>query len=620
MKQSKFNPNSTNSSLKKLINNNPNKTPINNSSTNNKNKGENMSNKSLTKVKLKENKTKANNSKDSKSKKKNNNKKNAKKDDTKKSNTKEKKKREKIKFNLKLTKKEISKLLNDLKQKNIPMKKSSDNILLKNINNNEKKIIKNLSEKQKNLYNDIEKINKQKSYFGEYSFNNLQKKNLFYKNIQSDSIKNLEENKKNILQKISAINQQIKDFSTPNKTLNYDLINTNSLYKEDYLEKIRQEKNFQEIAEKIKILKNQSVLTVKNRIKDAELNQEKRNNELDLIKKEDNEKKDKELMDKIIEEKKIVEQRREEMNAKMEMFKPFIKKNMEKGRNHNYLYMKMATSFEKNEDEYKNKILKNKTIEEKEINKELEKKDFLIKKRLEGKENAKALHKIWKKREDLLPKYISPMYVKVISSEENIKKDEINKINIKKKLYDIRQKYGKEKVHLPLITNLVKRPEEKKDITYKIAQNNICNKINYNFKNNIKVIKINKRNSDNIIKNTTNLNISKDKNLAKSFSCTTLNNNKSNILIENKKLEENNNLEKNNKENKVVNENDNNKTLNVDIIKGKIEVMEDKYKRCQELLKVKGGYMQNKELGDKMNNILIDSIKNKLDLIENIFK
>ena len=108
--------------------------------------------------------------------------------------------------------------------------------------------------------------------------------------------------------------------------------------------------------------------------------------------------------------------------------------------------------------------------------------------------------------------------------------------------------------------------------------------------------------------------------MAKSFSCTTLNNNKSNILIENKKLEENNNLEKNNKENKVVNENDNNKTLNVDIIKGKIEVMEDKYKRGQELLKVKGGYMQNKELGDKMNNILIDSIKNKLDIIENMFK
>ena len=479
------------------------------------------------------------------------------------------------------------------------------------------------------MYNDIEKINRQKNYFDEYSFNNLQKKNIFYKNIQSDSIKNLEENKKNILQKISEINQQIKDFNTPNKTINYNLINTNSLYKEDYLEKIKKEKNFKELAEKIKILKIQSDLTVKNRIKDAELNQEKRNIDLDLIEKENNKKKNKELMDKIIEEKKIVEQRKEEMNAKMEFFKPYIKKNMEKGRNHNYLYLKLATTFEKNEDEYKKKVLKNKTIEEKEINKELEKKDFLIKKKLEGKKNSKVLHQIWKKREDLLPKYISPLYEKVIISEENMKKDEINRLNNKKKLYEIRQKYGKEKVQLPLITNLLRRSEEQKDISYKIAQNNICKKINYNFKNNIKVIKINKRNSDNIIKNNKTLNISKDKNLAKSFSCTILNNNKSNILIENKKTEENNNLEdlKNkkllynkNKENKILNETDNNKTLNVDIIKGKIEVMEDKYKRGQELLKVKGGYMQNKELGDKMNNILIDSIKNKLDIIENIFK
>ena len=628
MKQSKFNPNNTNSSLKNFNNNNTNKSPINNSSINNKNKVESMSTKSLTKVKLKETKSKFNNNKDSKSKKKNINKKKAIKDDIKKNKINEKKKREKIKFNLKLTKKEISKLLNELTQQNIQIKKSSDNILLNN-NYNEKKIIKNLSEKQKNLYNDIEKINKQKSYFDEYSFNNLQKKNLFYKNIQFDNIKNLEENKKNILQKLSAINQQIRDFGTPNKNINNNILISNSLYKEDYLEKIKQEKKFREITEKMKILKNQSDLNVKNRMKDIDLNQEKRNMEIDLIEQEENDKKDKELMDKIIKEKKIVEQRKEEMNAKMEMFKPFIKKNIVKGRNNNYLYMKMVTSFEKNEDEYKNKVLKNKTIEEKEIHKELEKKDFSIKKKLEAKENSKTLHKIWKKRECLLPKYISPMYVKVISSEENMKKDEINKLNNKKKLYNIRLKYGKEKVHLPLISNLLRRSEEKKDIKYKITQNKNYKNINNNFKNNIKVIKIKKRNNDNIITSINTLNFSKDKSLAKSFSCTTLISNKTNIYIENKKSEEKNNVEnikskklvnKKNKENKIINDNDKNKTLNADIIKGKIEVMEDKYKRGQELLKVKGGYIQNKEFGDKMNNILIDSIKNKLDLIENIFK
>ena len=53
-------------------------------------------------------------------------------------------------------------------------------------------------------------------------------------------------------------------------------------------------------------------------------------------------------------------------------------------------------------------------------------------------------------------------------------------------------------------------------------------------------------------------------------------------------------------------------------MKGKIAVMENKYKRGKELLKVKGGYINNKEFGDKMDQLLIDSIKNKLDIIENM--
>ena len=56
----------------------------------------------------------------------------------------------------------------------------------------------------------------------------------------------------------------------------------------------------------------------------------------------------------------------------------------------------------------------------------------------------------------------------------------------------------------------------------------------------------------------------------------------------------------------------------MELIKGKIEMMEDEYKRGKELLKIRGGYVCNKEFGDKMNNILINSIKSKLDIIENI--
>ena len=52
-------------------------------------------------------------------------------------------------------------------------------------------------------------------------------------------------------------------------------------------------------------------------------------------------------------------------------------------------------------------------------------------------------------------------------------------------------------------------------------------------------------------------------------------------------------------------------------IKSQIEAMESKYKRDKQLLKLKGGYLKNKELGDNMNELLIDSIQKKLFLIEN---
>ena len=617
MKQNKYISNNKESnSLEKKTNikNTINKNSLNNTMTNNKNKA----------VKLKESSTKS-----SSTNKKNNNKKTLVKNIKIKN---EVKKKEKIIFDLKLTKKEITKLINNA-QKDIQTKKSSDNIFINNLSSKEKKILQNLSDKQQNLYNNIEKINIKQNYLNECSLNNINKKNMFYKNIQSDNIKSLEEEKENLLLKLSNINQQIKDFKN-----NIKLNNNVSNYK--YLEKIKQEKNFNEITKKIKILQIQSNISSKKRLEEAELNQEKRNKNLDLLEREEIEEKDKELINKINEEKKIVELRKKEMNIKTEKIKPFINNIFEKGRNKNYLYIKMATSFEKNEEEYKNKILKNKLNDEKERNKKLDKKDFITKKKLELVENSKILHQIWKERTDLLPKYVSPMYGKVISSENYIKENEKNRQENKKRLFDLRQKYGKEKVHLPLISNILQRKNDKKDMKTKILKSGIQKHVN-NSAMNIKVIQINKRNSENIVeKKIVKNNLTEKKKFTKSYSYTNFNNNlknnisnsnKSNIILENnsaesqKKNSEKNNINEirrnklliNKKLNKDVNKANG---INVDVIKGKIEMMEDKYKRGKELIKAKGGYIQNKELGDQMNNILIDSIKNKLDIIENLYK
>ena len=544
-----------------------------------------------------------------------------------------KKEKRKI-YNLKLSNNEINKLIKESKTRNIQSNKSSDNIVIYNLNLDKQKTFKILSDKQKSLCNEIEKIKQQKNILEVYSLNNLHIKNLLYKNIQSDNTKKLVENENNILEKISCLNQQINLLNDQNKNNNIVNILNNNLIKEDYLEKIKKEKNSNDIVKKIRKLQIQNNLNEEKRKKEIELNQEKRNKEVDLINKENLEKKNMELLQKKLEEKKIVEQRKQEVNSIMRKFNPFID-NGKNGRNSKkYLYKKMATSFEKKEENYINKVLRNKTIEENNEKKDFDRYDYLLKKKLESAEKMQNLHQIWKERSNLLPKYISPMYQKVLYSEENLKEDEENKIENKKRLFEMKQKYVKEKIPLPRINYSLKLSHDKKDIKSKLYGNKTQKHNNKII--NLKLMKINKIKNDIVSKKDSsykkinNLNASKDKKVTKSFSCI-LNNNKSimessNFKLDNKKyLDE---LIKEKRKERIIqykkelkkislNNNDSN-GLNIEAVKGQIEVMEDKYKRGKELLKVKGGYINNKEFGDKMDQLLIDSIKNKLDIIENM--
>ena len=556
------------------------------------------------------------------------------------SNKNDKKKKKVIIYNLKLTKKDITKLLNDPKIKMNQEQKINDNTSLNKINLNNQKILKNLYDKQKSLINEIEKIKEQKNFLGEYSLNNLQKKNIFYKNIQEDNIKSLEKNENNILEKISSINQQIININDEKKNIN----NSNdNILREEYLEKINQEKKYNNIAKRMKILQIQTNLNNQKRIKDIELNQEKRNKEVDLIEKEITEKKNNELMEKKNEERKIIEQRRQEINSKIEKYKPFINNINPMGRNKNYLYKRMASSFEKKEEKYIHEILKNKSMDDNNNNNkknELKKNNLLLKK----KEITENLKKIWKERSNLLPKYISPLYQKVLYSEENLKEDKLNKIEYKKSLFEIRQKYAKEKIHLPHIRNKILKLSSEKNEKKIILRNNETLK-HINSKSLSINLMLNRNNNGNFSNNKydnlnnkkiNNLNISNDKKITKSYSCIyinkKINNGNMNFNLENKtpgeiyyinglrkgSLAKNKNENNESKTSISDNNNNNNKEINLNEIKGKIEVMEDKYNRGKKLLKVRGGYINNKELGDEMNQLLIDSIKNKLDIIENM--
>ena len=523
-----------------------------------------------------------------------------------KENEEEKENEKKNHNNLSLTKKDLNVLITNFNFKRNPSSKLKQNKSLNNPDFNEKLILKHLTNKRNDLHNEISKINGQNSYLKEASLNNLQMPNNLMKHSQIRLIKNLNQSKENLLDKVSSINQQIYQIKTNQKNNS----NISDFSKEEYSENIRKEFIFNNMNKW-----NRPKSNIKKKIKDLD----KKNNSILLRKKNENSKeKESKNNGKFISE---------------EKHKEFINNVISKNKNNNYLYQKMASSFDEKEKIYITECIKPKNIEIKKINK-LDIKYNSLKKRIDNLANLDRLHKMWKERSELLPKYVSPLYQKIVNTEENEKKEEKEKIEKKKLLYELKLNYGKEKVSLPKISLLLKKEWEKKELKFNFDKSKeFKNLINKNI--NIKVIQL--RNKNKIISNNE---------IKKSNSVSEINQNikLNNLLLRNNKIIKdsnsfkitNNKLNLNNNDSFLKSSQDinnieeikknkfstikiqNNKEKNLDNIKYKVEMMEDKYKRGKELLKLKGGYLKNEDFGDEMNDLLINSIKGKLDMIEMI--
>ena len=523
-----------------------------------------------------------------------------------KENEEEKENEKKNHNNLSLTKKDLNVLITNFNFKRNPSSKLKQNKSLNNPDFNEKLILKHLTNKKNDLHNEISKINGQNSYLKEASLNNLQMPNNLMKHSQIRLIKNLNQSKENLLDKVSSINQQIYQIKTNQKNNS----NISDFSKEEYSENIRKEFIFNNMNKW-----NRPKSNIKKKIKDLD----KKNNSILLRKKNENSKeKESKNNGKFISE---------------EKHKEFINNVISKNKNNNYLYQKMASSFDEKEKIYITECIKPKNIEIKKINK-LDIKYNSLKKRIDNLANLDRLHKMWKERSELLPKYVSPLYQKIVNTEENEKKEEKEKIEKKKLLYELKLNYGKEKVSLPKISLLLKKEWEKKELKFNFDKSKeFKNIINKNI--NIKAIQL--RNKNKIISNNE---------IKKSNSVSEINQNikLNNLLLRNNKIIKdsnsfkitNNKLNLNNNDSFLKSSQDinnieeikknkfstikiqNNKEKNIDNIKYKVEMMEDKYKRGKELLKLKGGYLKNEDFGDEMNDLLINSIKGKLDMIEMI--
>lgn len=505
-----------------------------------------------------------------------------------------------------LNKKDLNILTTNFNFSNYFSPKIKKSFSLKNKEFNENLILKHLSNKKEEIQSKLSQLNRHKIYLKEESLSNIQIPNFKTNNSQFKVINNLDKQKENLLEKISFISQQIYSINENQK--NNSSLNENS--KEDYSENIR--KRF--IFNNNFIQKDNIKIDFKKKIRNQKLiNQQNLKNESKDISKNNRNKK-------------------EENNLSNKKHKSFINNIIKPNKKSGYLYKKMTNSFDEKEQNYIKEKLKSKIYDIKKLSK-LDIKYNSLKKKIIKLEKLDNLHKLWKERSELLPKYVSPLFKNIISSEENEKKNEKDKIEKRKLLYTLKQNYGKEKVNFPPISLILRKEWNKKNNKFNLGKSRGFNSIIKNDLNSIKLIQLQRtrNNSSKKEKNTSiinekiikrnklnNLIINNDTKIKNSYSFIIDNNklNLNNINLSRNESQEINSIKKikSIKYKKILNQNDIDKDINN--IKYQIERIETKYKRGKELLKLKGGYINNENFGDEVNELLINSIKGKLVLIE----
>ena len=100
------------------------------------------------------------------------------------------------------------------------------------------------------------------------------------------------------------------------------------------------------------------------------------------------------------------------------------------------------------------------------------------------------------------------MFENIISSEENEKKNEKDKIEKRKLLYTLKQNYGKEKVNFPPISLILRKEWNKKNNKFNLGKSRGFNSIIKNDLNSIKLIQLQRtrNNSSKKEKNTSIIN------------------------------------------------------------------------------------------------------------------
>ena len=558
-------------------------------------------------------------------------------------------------FNIRDKKINLDNIINKNNKKNIELNTGKNGILY-NINKESILRLKHLKQNEKNIKKKLDKIEESQKMLESEEPIKSDKVNI---NVRNNNLKKINSMKNELLVKLRYNSSIISEVIDKDKNINRNLLIQNYNNHTNKTETgYTKHFSLSEDQEKFNkyLLKKQE---------EEKLQREKIQNAL----KRSNSKKSKEIE---LNEQKILERQKEHLNELKKKEKDFFNKLKEKNnllfeksiknidknlkrQTKDYLFYQMKQKFETNEKKLVDKVnmIKKDSLVTKEELEELANKRNERKKILEEGLSERKLNliKMWQQRSQKLPIYKHPV-VNILEDEElDEMEDEQEKQEQKEKNEISKKTFQPPKVK---INKELKRLREKKLLMSNkdsVTQTEIQNKKrfmkNLDFMANI----IEAAKEENLEKNKlkNNKNIKTEKN----------NETKNKIRIT-KSLDSNENKKKHNyllhpkpekpidylkeifkgkKRNKLVKEkkeqgvgeiiadlNEESKTIKgrnqimdtLDMIKSKTSAIEQKVTEKKDIMKVKGGYINNTNIGDEVGNLLIESIQTKLSLLNKL--
>ena len=502
--------------------------------------------------------------------------------------------------------------------------------------------IKDLTGRKQDLQKKIDKLNED---FKSIEFNNKENtiltnpQNQVDENIKKAQMKEIKETKEILLQKLNGINEQVQKLMIDEEQISQ----MKKVNIKQFLDNFEKDKEI--IEQRAKKYEEEKKLRDQKIISSLLKANEKKEKEIDIQKKEEEEKKKKSLEQIRLKELEIIQKRSKENLEKIQFIREHV--NDKPANENEYLFKVLENQYkEREENEIKKEIMKHKErMKENFISKDeitqfqKKQKEKELKRLAEVEEERKKLHEQWKKTKENLPKFESSIMQKVKMEEAQLKEQkEMEEFKKKIKLKEVKNySDAVTKLFLPKIDENVKKEREDR-IKNLSVKNNIQK---HHTKKNQRILLVKpdpnkpkkyKWDLKLTVEEKNNLNETNNQNRIKSRSKSA---NKHKPMekppdyLTQMRLQKNNFIDDRNSNSsqshyrgkqwdKMINNNKNTLIENVENIKIKAEQLENKAKMNEKLLQAKGEV--NVEMQENVSNLLIDAIKAKLTILENINK